>query len=73
MTSLQRPCIRKKDIKKFERLYGNGVAYISDGGRLSELPDIASLYVTAGVNYWLTDGVAVGLGCFTIRLSRSRH
>jgi hypothetical protein len=69
MTNFQRPFIREKDRNKFATLYGNGVVYVSDGERLSELPhhnfDIVSLDPIGYVAYWLTDGVAVAVGSCT--------
>ena len=65
MKVLQKPFIRKKDANKFGAMYGNGVVYVSDGDRLSELPyhnfDIESLD-PGPVSYWLPDGVAVAVG-----------
>ena len=59
----------KKDMSDWERLYGNGVVYVSDGKMVSEFPahnfDIESLEDRTGCDFWITGEVvvAVGAGC----------
>ena len=56
-------------MKNLEKLYGNGVVYVSDGEMVAELPghnfDIESLEVPQGIEFWFTDGAVVSLGSDT--------
>ena len=59
----------KKNMSDLERLYGNGVVYVSDGKMVSEFPghnfDIESLENRTGIDFLITGEVvvAVGAGC----------
>ena len=59
----------KKSMSDLERLYGNGVVYLSDGKMVSEFPahnfDIESLESHTGIDFLITGEVvvAVGAGC----------